>query len=168
MSGEFIGRLHNDHRSLTAAAGMSGFNLPELTLASLKVETTFIATVEDVEAALDRYRPGLTAGWLRRESWAGSFGTDPGLGAAGAALEGEWVLSQKGKSASLLYDGRRFRMITFEEGAEGGRPVLREEAQLVGPTGDHFVYAVYWGAPADDLSDIRRLATRLLGVGEIH
>lgn len=178
---DLIERLALDSEALSLANGaLSGLGLTPLVACRLGRTVDLLETPEAVEEALREKLSDLRAGWVRRESWAGRVDRapgDPGRRTGGVLLEGEWALTPD-RSLSLLYDGCRWRLLTFTESAGEGAPALRENVRLIGRDGDDLRYAVYWGAPAEladpvdgadaaSPSAIRRFAARLTGIGEV-
>lgn len=162
-----IQQLAEDQKALVNGA-LSGLGLSDLRSVSLTATPEVLLAPDTVEDAISRRVTTLLAGWLRRESWAGTVEEgDPGRDEAGVLLEGEWALTET-ESLSLFYDGRNWRLITLTEGAsEGtGTPALREDVEMIGRDGRVLGYAVYWGAPDGDPSAIRRIASRLVGIRE--
>lgn len=162
MSGRSImGQLADDHQALAGA--LAGFGLSPLKAVKLAVTSKTFDSVAAAEEEVARELERVTAGWLRRESWAGLWHDDPGEPSAGVLLDGEWALEGEA-SLSLFYDGRSWRLLKYDEAATGGVEVLREDIRMLGHRDRWLTYAVYWGGDQDGV--VRRVASRLTGFQE--
>jgi len=163
-----IKQLADDWEKLARGVGAK-WRLPKLATTRLRVDTRICETRDEVQSRVVDLET-TWSGWSRRESRVERCG--PGFQLrpddAGAPLDGEWVSPDGGQSIRLLYDGRRWRLITLAEG--DGEPVLREDVTLVAarPKDGAPCYAVYWGPRPGDPSGLARLATRFLGFATEH
>lgn len=163
MTGSTVmGRLADDHLALARTSELDGFGMLALKPVNLAVIPRILESADAVEIEVANGLERVARGWVRRESWAGLWDRDPGRTTAGVLLEGEWALDGTA-SLSLIYDGRRWRLLAFEETDAGGVEVLREDVRLLGDDKRWLTYAVYWGS--DETGSVRRMASRLIDVG---